>query len=81
MNDTQAIRTGGNPAFQVVRNGEEQYSIWFADRDLPAGWQAEGTMGTREDCLDHIERIWPDIRPLSLRQRLAEAAQAPANQA
>ncbi|HSX99972.1 MAG TPA: MbtH family NRPS accessory protein, partial [Streptomyces sp.] len=25
-------------AYRVVRNDEEQYSVWWADRDLPAGW-------------------------------------------
>jgi MbtH protein len=60
-----------DPQFLVVVNHEEQYSVWFADRELPAGWRAEGTSGTREECLDHIERIWTDMRPLSLRQRMA----------
>jgi MbtH protein len=59
--------------YQVVRNGEEQYSIWWADRDLPPGWYAEGTTGTRRECLDHIGRIWTDMRPASLRQRMAAA--------
>ncbi|QFU89754.1 MbtH family NRPS accessory protein [Amycolatopsis sp. YIM 10] len=57
--------------FLVVVNDEEQYSVWFADRELPAGWRSEGTSGTREECLDHIERIWTDMRPLSLRRRMA----------
>jgi MbtH protein len=57
--------------FVVVVNHEEQYSVWFADREVPAGWRVEGTTGTREECLDHIERIWTDMRPLSLRQRMA----------
>jgi MbtH protein len=55
----------------VVVNHEEQYSIWPAGSALPAGWRAEGTSGTRQDCLDHIERVWTDMRPLSLRQRMA----------
>lgn len=55
----------------VVVNHEEQYSLWSADRELPAGWRAEGTSGTREECLDHIERVWTDMRPLSLRRRMA----------
>ncbi|MFG2820063.1 MbtH family protein [Kitasatospora sp. NPDC048365] len=59
--------------YQVVLNDEEQYSIWRADRDLPAGWHAEGTAGTRQACLDHIEVVWTDMRPLSLRRRLAAA--------
>ncbi|MFP8963361.1 MbtH family protein [Streptomyces nanhaiensis] len=54
--------------YLVVRNHEEQYSIWRADRELPAGWSAEGTGGTRQQCLDHIDRVWTDMRPLSLRR-------------
>lgn len=57
--------------YLVVVNHEEQYSVWFADREIPAGWRAEGTSGTRDECLDYIERIWTDMRPLSLRQRMA----------
>lgn len=51
----------------VVRNDEEQYSIWPADRASPAGWTAQGVAGTKAACLDHIERTWKDLRPLSLR--------------
>ncbi|MBW4717943.1 MbtH family protein [Saccharothrix obliqua] len=57
--------------FLVVLNDEEQHSVWFADRDLPAGWRAEGTSGTRQECLDHIERVWTDLRPRSVREHLA----------
>ncbi|SDH33564.1 MbtH protein [Lentzea fradiae] len=60
--------------YLVVVNDEEQYSIWPADRDLPAGWRADGTGGTRADCLAHIGEVWTDMRPLSLRRRMAEAA-------
>jgi MbtH protein len=62
--------------FLVVLNHEEQYSIWWADRELPAGWRAEGTQGTREECLAHIGEVWTDMRPLSLRQRMAQATTA-----
>lgn len=60
--------------FRVVLNDEEQYSVWWADRDLPAGWRPEGTSGTRQECLDHIAGIWTDMRPLSLRDRMAQTA-------
>ncbi|MEU4996178.1 MULTISPECIES: MbtH family protein [Streptomyces] len=60
--------------YLVVLNDEEQYSIWWAERELPAGWHAEGTRGTKEECLAHIGEIWTDMRPLSLRRRMAEAA-------
>ncbi|GAA1973271.1 MbtH family protein [Kitasatospora viridis] len=54
-------------SFQVVLNDEEQYSLWPEDRDLPAGWHAEGTSGTKADCLAHIDAVWTDMRPKSLR--------------
>jgi MbtH protein len=53
--------------FRVVVNDEEQYSIWPDDLDLPGGWQAEGTAGTKEACLAYIGRVWSDLRPRSLR--------------
>ncbi|MDX1545538.1 MAG: MbtH family NRPS accessory protein [Rhodothermales bacterium] len=56
--------------YRVVVNHEEQYSIWFADRDLPLGWKAEGFSGTKEECLKHIEEVWTDMRPLSLRKKM-----------
>lgn len=59
--------------YQVVRNAEEQYSIWPAGRPLPDGWVAEGTSGPKPDCLARIEEVWVDMRPLSLRRRMAAA--------
>jgi MbtH protein len=61
--------------YLVVVNDEEQYSIWLADRPIPAGWSAEGTRGTKSECLAHIETVWTDMRPRSLRERL-DAGQA-----
>lgn len=62
--------------YKVVRNDEEQYSIWPAYKDLPLGWYAEGTSGRKQECLDHIAKIWTDMRPLSLRKRMDEQAGA-----
>jgi MbtH protein len=56
--------------YKVVVNHEDQYSIWPLEREAPAGWREEGTTGTREACLDHIGRVWTDMRPLSLRRFL-----------
>jgi uncharacterized protein YbdZ (MbtH family) len=56
--------------YRVVVNDEEQYSIWPEDRELPAGWHAEGVVGSKETCLDHIEKVWTDMRPKSLRKKL-----------
>jgi MbtH protein len=54
--------------FRVVRNHEEQYSIWPVDREVPTGWQETGFSGPKQACLDHIDELWTDMRPLSLRQ-------------
>ncbi|MEU6737231.1 MULTISPECIES: MbtH family protein [Streptomyces] len=71
--DTEEVHLGTAEEYLVVRNDEEQYSIWRADREPPAGWYPEGLRGSRQACLDHIDVIWTDMRPLSLRRRLAEA--------
>jgi MbtH protein len=57
--------------FQVVVNDQDQYSIWFADRALPAGWTAAGTTGSKQECLQHIEKVWTDMRPRSVRERVS----------
>lgn len=56
--------------YRVVVNDEEQYSIWPADRPVPAGWSAVGQPAPKSDCLAYIESVWTDMRPLSLRRRL-----------
>jgi len=56
--------------YQVVVNDEEQYSVWPVDRAEPLGWRTVGVRGTKDECLAHIERVWTDIRPLSLRRRI-----------
>ena len=58
----------GTRLHAVVVNDEEQYSIWQAGRDLPAGWRHDGFTGTEEECLAHIDEAWTDMRPASLRQ-------------
>jgi MbtH protein len=55
-------------SFRVVRNDEEQYSVWPADRDLPPGWSATGFSGGRDECLAHVDQVWTDMRPASVRR-------------
>lgn len=63
--------------YTVVVNDEEQYSIWPADREAPPGWARTGTPGTRAECLAHVEEVWTDMRPRSLRERMAAAGAGP----
>jgi MbtH protein len=66
-NDTQQSGEQNTRIYQVVVNHEDQYSIWFADRELPLGWRATGKQGTKDECLAHIAEVWTDMRPRSIR--------------
>ncbi len=55
--------------FVVVVNDEEQYSIWPGQQPLPTGWRDAGHRGDRASCLAHIDEVWDDMRPLSLRRQ------------
>jgi MbtH protein len=60
--------------YKVVVNHEEQYSIWPAGRENPPGWTEAGKQGTRDECTAYIQEVWTDMRPLSLRRKMDEAA-------
>jgi MbtH protein len=63
--------------FKVVVNHEEQYSIWFADRETPPGWSDAGKEGTKAECLAFIQTIWTDMRPKSLRDLMEQREPTP----
>jgi MbtH protein len=62
--------------YKVVVNHEEQYSIWPAHRDNPNGWRDAGKSGLKAECLQYVEEVWTDMRPLSLRIKMAEGNRA-----
>ncbi len=68
LDSSHAASDSTAPTFQVVVNHEEQYSIWDTRRDLPRGWRATGFVGPEAACLAHIDEVWTDLRPLSLRE-------------
>lgn len=59
--------------YDVVMNHEEQYSIWLAGREVPAGWSKVGKSGKKAECLEYIKEVWVDMRPLSLRKKMDAA--------
>jgi MbtH protein len=59
--------------YKVVLNHEEQYSIWPAGRENAPGWRDAGQTGTKAECLAYIEKVWTDMRPLSLRKRMEQS--------
>jgi len=54
--------------YTAIYNHEWQYSLWPSHRDLPLGWNSAGFQGLKADVLAFIERVWTDMRPLSLRR-------------
>ncbi|MDE1476891.1 MbtH family NRPS accessory protein [Xenorhabdus bovienii] len=58
------------PTFKVVMNHEEQYSIWPSHLPLPNKWEETGVVDNKENCLAYIDRVWTDMRPLSLRKHM-----------
>lgn len=61
--------------YKVVANDEDQYSIWPADRENALGWHDAGKTGPKNECLAYIKEVWTDMRPLSLRKKMDQAAQ------
>jgi MbtH protein len=64
-----------NTIYKVVVNHEEQYSIWAVDRENALGWRDADKSGSKAECLEYIENVWTDMRPLSLRKHMEEVAQ------
>jgi len=62
----------GTGHYKVVVNHEEQYSIWPAHRENPLGWKDAGKNGSETECLAYIKEVWTDLRPLSLRKKMAK---------
>jgi len=60
--------------YRVVINHEEQYSIWPVHREIPLGWKDVGKVGTKSECLEYINEVWKDMRPLSLRKKMEESS-------
>ncbi|MCM3924466.1 YqcI/YcgG family protein [Frankia sp. AiPs1] len=65
---TEPAATG---PFKVVVNQEQQYSVWPHGRPNALGWFDTPVTGSRQHCLDSIELTWADMRPRSLRRRMA----------
>ncbi len=65
-------KTENEIIYKAVVNDEEQYSIWLADRDNPNGWRDGGKIGTKAECLEYIQQVWTDMRPLSLRKAMGQ---------
>jgi MbtH protein len=63
-----------NAEYLVLVNHENQYSLWPAFKEIPAGWTATGPKGSRKLCLDWVDANWTDMRPRSLAEKMDRAA-------
>ncbi|MCX5395497.1 MbtH family NRPS accessory protein [Streptomyces sp. NBC_00102] len=67
--------------YKVVVNHEEQFSVWPLGKENAPGWSDVGISGPKAECLAHIGQVWTDMRPLSLRRRMAEQESRPGGSA
>jgi MbtH protein len=56
--------------FIALINDEEQYSLWPAKKEIPAGWQSIGFSGSKQEVSVFIDERWTDMRPASLRRTM-----------
>jgi MbtH protein len=49
--------------YLVLVNDKEQYSLWPAFAEVPAGWRIVQQESTHQRCLDFINESWTDMRP------------------
>ena len=56
-----------NQEYICLINEEEQYSIWFAWKEIPLGWKQVGSQGSKKEVLEYIKKVWTDMTPKSIR--------------
>jgi MbtH protein len=62
----------GDRRYKVIVNHEEQFKVWPAATANPRGWSDAGKTGTRDECIDHVEKVWTDMRPRNWREYVLE---------
>jgi MbtH protein len=60
----------------VLRDDEDQFSLWLAGHQILPGWYQAGRQGTREECPAYVDEVWTGIRPRSLRERMDAGARS-----
>jgi MbtH protein len=60
--------------YLVLVNDEGQHSLWPVFTAAPAGWTTAYGPAARQDCLDHVNEHWTDMRPRSLAAQMDATA-------
>lgn len=50
----------------VLRDDEDQHSLWPAFAPAPEGWTVPPGPGHRDECMAHVREQWADLRPRSV---------------
>lgn len=61
--------------FVVLRNDEEQHSLWPRQFAVPEGWLLVYGPAKRDACTAWIAENWTDLRPAGLRAALSTEQQ------
>ncbi len=64
--------------FLVLINDEEQHSLWPSFAPVPDGWDVVLSATDHAGALAYVEENWRDMRPRSLREKMAGTASASA---
>ena len=56
--------------FKILKNTEEQYSLWPSEKNAPEGWEELGITGSTLECTTWVDENWKDMRPRSLREKM-----------
>jgi hypothetical protein len=64
-----------NTIYKVVVNHEEQYSIWFVDRQPPLGWREVGKIGLEDRVSGLYHGSLERHAPAQSKEAIAEAAE------
>ena len=46
--------------YKVVKSIRGYISIWLSNKEIPKGWSAFGTEGTKDECLKWIKENCPE---------------------
>ena len=57
--------------YAVLRNRQNQHSLWPAAAVVPEGWTVVHGPGPREECLDYVREHWVDLRPVDVAEFIA----------
>jgi len=60
--------------YSVLRNDENQHSLWPSFAPVPDGWTVVHGPGRREDCMAYVRDNWQDLRPRSVAEFISENA-------